>query len=140
MKRCYKCNTQKQLSEFHKSKNRKDGLSARCKNCQYLYNKNRYDKDPESFKLKRILNRYGLTAEKYNELAKNGCEVCGSFDNLHVDHDHSCCPPIKNSSDVRTCGNCIRGILCRHCNTAEGMLKSNIELVKSLVRYMEKFL
>ena len=138
MKRCYKCGEEKPLSDFHKSKNRKDGRNPRCKSCQYSYNKNRYEQDPELFKLKRILSRYQLTKEQYYEAIKNGCEVCGSMQDLHVDHDHSCCPYPEDKKDIKTCGKCIRGILCRACNTAEGMLNSNIELAKSLVRYMEK--
>ena len=61
-----------------------------------------------------------------------GCEVCGSTNDLCIDHDHSCCPGQK------TCGKCIRGILCNDCNIAEGRLKSDKELVKALLRYLEK--
>lgn len=139
MKNCYKCKTVKPHSEFYKSKNRSDGLNSRCKPCQIAYNKSRYDKDPESFKLKRIKSRYNIDAETYYEMTKNGCEVCGSHKLLHIDHDHSCCGYKNGSKDTLTCGECIRGVLCKDCNTAEGLLHGDVEIMKSLIKYMEKF-
>lgn len=138
MKRCYKCDTHKPYSEFHKASQRADGYNSRCKECQYAYNKQRYDKDPEAFKLKRIKARYGIEPEQYYELVKNGCEVCGSHKLLHIDHDHSCCGYTEGSRDVITCGKCIRGVLCKDCNTAEGLLHSNPDITRKLAEYMEK--
>lgn len=37
MKICSKCKEAKQLSEFSKDKNKKDGLGHYCKNCQKIY-------------------------------------------------------------------------------------------------------
>jgi hypothetical protein len=138
MKRCYKCDTVKPYSEFHKASQRSDGYNSRCKECQYAYNKQRYDKDPEAFKLKRIKARYNLTPEQYYEMTKNGCEVCGSHKLLHIDHDHSCCGYPEGSRDVITCGKCIRGVLCKDCNTAEGLLHSSAELAIKLAGYMKR--
>lgn len=42
------------------------------------------------------------------------CVVCGGIGATEVDHDHSCCPTAK------TCGDCVRGVLCRSCNTSLG--------------------
>lgn len=133
MKRCYKCTESKPHSEFHKSANRSDGYNSRCKQCQTEYNKSRYHSDKNSFKIKRIQKRYGLSAKPYAEMLSSGCEVCGTMESLFIDHDHSCC------NTENTCGKCVRGILCRACNTAEGMLKSNLENARKLVAYMEKF-
>lgn len=43
MKRCYKCKKNKGVIEFAKHKNRRDGLSARCKSCDKEYKKEYYE-------------------------------------------------------------------------------------------------
>lgn len=67
---------------------------------------------------------------KIDQMKKNGCYVCGSFNRLTVDHDHSCCP--TNSS----CEKCIRGILCHKCNTAAGLLDDDINRMLALASYI----
>jgi len=47
-KHCFKCDTWKPLIYFSKSKDRKDGLSAYCKEC----NKQTYTNRPEKYKLR----------------------------------------------------------------------------------------
>ena len=42
MKKCYKCNVEKPLSEFNKDKHYEDNLHYRCKECAYAYNKKNY--------------------------------------------------------------------------------------------------
>ena len=61
---------------------------------------------------KSSLKTYKLTQENYDILSKDGCNVCGSFDALVIDHDHSCCKPGSNNY----CGNCTRGVVCFRCN------------------------
>lgn len=66
----------------------------------------------------KLASLYGLTEETYGVLlAEQGgkCYICQclpeSVNRLFaVDHDHRCCPGIK------TCGTCIRGLLCSPCN------------------------
>jgi hypothetical protein len=94
----------------------------------------------EYFRVHHLKNCYNLTDEKYNEmLAKQkrsclGClqtvEELGKL--LTVDHDHSCCPKSKS------CGKCIRGLLCSSCNVALGRLKDNVQTLKRLIKYLNK--
>ena len=49
-----------------------------------------------------------------------------------VDHDHSCCP--GNIS----CGRCLRGMLCQHCNAALGFLRDDHERIARLAEYVQK--
>ena len=70
------------------------------------------------------MRRYGLTPESYAALLGahgGGCAICGAMPNAQrfpVDHDHDCCPDAK-----RSCGKCVRGILCVPCNVALGRLE-----------------
>lgn len=63
------------------------------------------------------------------------CEICGvalTTKNLNVDHDHSCCP------GQQTCGNCVRGFLCRACNRAIGSFGESLDNIIRAVTYLQK--
>ena len=63
-----------------------------------------------------------------------GCAICqepGTWETLVVDHDHSCC-------DAQfSCGKCIRGALCRKCNTAIGLFEDDLELMGKAASYLK---
>jgi hypothetical protein len=69
-----------------------------------------------------LLNTYKMTLEDYIERASKGCEICGrlSAENLHVDHDHNCC------NTPKSCGVCVRGVICNRCNTAVDKYENNL--------------
>ena len=126
LKICRICNEKKELGEFPAAKRNRDGHRNECKPCYAAYFREYYRKDPERYKEKsrrqKSYTRHGLTDSQYEELIKlhNGlCHLCLINLASVVDHDHSCC---KN----RSCGYCVRGVLCTSCNTAIGMLKENI--------------
>lgn len=48
MKKCIKCNEEKNLEEFHKTKSKKDGKCPYCKKCESERRKNSYN--PEKYK------------------------------------------------------------------------------------------
>lgn len=86
------------------------------------------------------LRRWGLTVEAYDELLASqggGCAICGSTDSgqegrrFHVDHDHTCCPKGKS------CGACVRGLLCHHCNTALGGFRDDPALLAKAIDYLK---
>ena len=94
-----------------------------------IYTKRWKDKNPDAVKRLdargRLRYRYGLSvADLERLLAEQGgvCAICGAPPNdrpLDIDHDHRCCP------GVRTCGRCIRGLLCRRCNLMVGFMESD---------------
>ncbi len=56
------------------------------------------------------------------------CAICGKAEtatwaHLSVDHDHTCCPGKVNGKVVKTCGRCIRGLLCNRCNIIVGAIE-----------------
>ncbi|MFI6049027.1 endonuclease domain-containing protein [Streptomyces violascens] len=78
--------------------------------------------DPEGYensqRAKSLRNKYGIGLEEYHRLLAyqgGACAVCLSKDHKgrgwHVDHDHQCC-----GRGVKTCGRCVRGLLCHNCN------------------------
>ena len=62
-----------------------------------------------------------------------GCDICGTLltrETINVDHDHSCCP------GQGTCGDCVRGLLCRGCNRAIGSFGESRENVARALAYL----
>lgn len=88
---------------------------------------------------KRSLRLFNMTLEEYDSLLlaqNNGCAICGKSPEangrrLCVDHDHKCCP-YKDKS----CGKCIRGLLCHDCNVALGGFKDNVDLLRFAAQYV----
>jgi hypothetical protein len=76
---------------------------------------------------------YSLTSEQLVEMLSRLCEVCGAADNLTIDHDHSCC------NSRTSCGKCVRGTICQHCNRSMGQAKDNIQILRSLADYLERY-
>ena len=82
--------------------------------------------------------KHGTTKEAFMALIEeqgNACAICeqpGTWETLVIDHDHSCCD--KQFS----CGNCIRGALCRKCNTAIGLFLDDLQLMNKAADYLKK--
>lgn len=87
-----------------------------------------------------LWSRFGLTPEDYDIMLaeQDGvCAVCkapppasGRVRRLAVDHDRNCCPGTKS------CGNCVRGLLCSNCNVSIGLLADSTERVQALLDYL----
>ncbi len=115
---CTACELEKPVSDFSSKK-------SRCKLCVKIYDLER---------------RYGLTQEIYDHMLRNqnySCAICSTHIDeakmLVVDHDHLCCPGEK------TCGLCIRSLLCSACNTGLGLFRDNVELLRRAYEYLENF-
>jgi hypothetical protein len=80
--------------------------------------------------------KHGLSHDKFDSLlaAQGGvCPIClRDFvgQRVCVDHDHSCC------SGSRSCGKCIRGLLCHSCNVTLGLMKDNPEDLDRAADYL----
>lgn len=101
-------------------------LNKRCPPCVTIRNRERYRSDPDYARRRRIANKlslYGITREEYDALVWECCG-CGVTENLAIDHNHG-------TGEVR-------GILCKNCNSAIGLLKENLETMKNLMTYLEE--
>ena len=153
MKTCTKCGESKPLDEFGRQKGRKDGKASWCLKCAREYSRewkkanrlrrNQYMREwkkanPDKESKNRVKTLYGITAERYDQMVAeqdNKCAICHTNDpggngNWSVDHDHSCC------EGQRSCGSCVRGLLCRKCNLALGMLNDDVERLTSAINYL----
>lgn len=93
---------------------------------------------------KSTLGRYfGMTVEQYEArvVEQNGrCAVCKRTPEesdprrkqLCVDHDHSCCPGVKS------CGKCIRGLVCHSCNVSMGHFQDSPTVLQAAIDYLNK--
>lgn len=91
------------------------------------------------------LKKFGLTPETYYARVEEQGGVCASCGNpesqvingtlvrLSIDHDHSCC------AGQRSCGSCVRGLLCNRCNRALGLLGDSEETLQSLLSYLKRW-
>lgn len=81
-----------------------------------------------------LSSKYSIPKSRLIELftdPKCGNPGCDETEKLYVDHDHSCCE--RDGS----CGECVRGLLCRSCNTALGLVKDSPNRLLGLLKYLE---
>lgn len=124
---CFQCKEEKPRSEFPENSN----SGHVCYECQ---------------RLSQVERTYGITRTQYLEMfeAQDGkCTVCrnpewrkhpktGRLYALSVDHDHTCCPGKKS------CGKCVRGLLCDRCNNMLGHVEAE-GVWMGLVNYLSKW-
>ena len=133
MKTCTKCETVKDLTEFHKGKGYKDGYRSECKVCISAYYKarNATTQQKEKNRAWSYQRKYGITPVQYDEMLAaqgGGCSICKSPESkrsgqrLMVDHDH------KTGE--------VRGLLCNPCNAAIGLLGDNISTLQNAINYL----
>jgi hypothetical protein len=120
-----------------------------CRMCEKLFHIsefNRNSKYPNSYckectdikQFRSLLKRMGLTEERYNKIISdqnNLCYICKRPEKgdrrLSIDHDHQCCP------SGRSCGVCVRGLICLKCNTALGAVNDDPQILLSMISYLQ---
>ena len=134
MKKCAKCKEKLSFSNFYKDRKSNDGHGSHCKKCKRDYNQS-----PEAYarqlEKSRQHNRFkwsGFTEEDFQTKLKEQdykCAICGTDDpgktNWHADHDH-------NTGTKR-------GILCKMCNTALGMLNDDVDKLANAIKYLNHY-
>jgi hypothetical protein len=128
----------KRWNEKHPDRRRATDQRYAANNPDKIKAKHDRRRDSGRHRTCHLLSTYNLSQERHDALLEkqNGvCAICklpnedGS--NLTVDHDHNCC------SGLKSCGECVRGLLCQLCNKAIGLLKDNVETIRSAAVYLE---
>lgn len=106
---------------------------CRCERCTQA-NRQR-DKDRWEF---RYASKYGLSVTQIRELLSDpSCAICGTTDPgnrpWHIDHDHECC------QSQRSCGKCVRGVLCFMCNFAIGSARDDVGILAAAIDYLTRW-
>jgi hypothetical protein len=71
------------------------------------------------------LNTFKEDYDRMYKIQKGKCYICNKKESvLDIDHNHDT--------------NAIRKLLCRHCNTALGLVKENITPLQHMIMYLEK--
>lgn len=105
--------------------------AARNRQSYYKYKERRIAYQNEWMKRDRsraliLCQRYGAPeVEVERVLAIPMCEVCGSTENLNVDHNHR--------SGV------LRGRLCKPCNWVVGRIDDSVERCQKIIEYLERY-
>lgn len=144
MKKCHYCSETRPLEDFAKAKGRKHGRASTCKFCKREMDKRYHAKfykekikpqrQTKEYRVKTIRWKYGLSVEQVEQLMERSgglCEICRESVGTCIDHDHACCP------DEKSCGKCVRGLLCRGCNWALGHMRDNPERLRAAASYLE---
>lgn len=141
MRRCYRCTQIKPLDEFVKDKSKSGGHKYVCCPCMGGLRRDRLARlkaeDPAKFRevygYQRFRN-YRISADQFQEMVRaqaGECAICRRTGvPLAIDHDHSCCPAAK------TCGKCIRGLLCNSCNRGIGLLQDSRDVLVRAIEYL----
>lgn len=101
----------------------------RCKKCKAEHLVAWRQQNPDKAIAHHRWARYRITAAQATAMLKRQarkCRLCHgnlSLRQAMVDHNHSCCPT------RRSCGLCVRSLLCRRCNNLVGYLESTAPLL-----------
>lgn len=123
--------SKKRWQDSHKEKRLETQRKRRAERYTPKRNLSPYPINTYEYKRDRHLKlTYGITLDDYNKMFQKQegcCASCGVHQSelkqpLFVDHDH------KTGE--------VRALLCRHCNTALGYVKDDVNILKSLVNYL----
>lgn len=167
-KRCYRCGETKPLDLFHRSKDRKDGRTTKCKACSKIVGREYRQSKPEHIKEVqdkwKIKNKHRTSGYSKSWRSRNPDKVkdqdrrnhlrteygltVEQYDDMVALQEGRCLvcreiPMGKRGYSTLHVDHChitgrVRGLLCGRCNTALGSLKESEEITQNLVRYIQK--
>ena len=130
-KECTSCKESKPLSEFYRRRDNGDGFNTKCKSCLAAVHRRYYERHGERIREYRKnygrVARYGVNSadvERMLSMQGRRCAICRCEidSNAHVDHDHET--------------GRVRGMLCKGCNIALGLLRDSVENLQTAIEYL----
>lgn len=88
-------------------------------------------------KRNRVMKQYGMTLKELEDLqvqAGGRCQICDSTPESQTAHWRSGTHTLFVDHCHRT--GRVRGLLCRNCNTAIGLMKDDPELIMKMIDYL----
>lgn len=99
-----------------------------------------YETEIPASRERHLRERYGVTVDEFNAKLRAQdyeCAVChadfGPDNPGFFDHLHACCPGRKS------CGKCLRDVLCRGCNVSLGNVQDNATTLLGLIQYLTRW-
>lgn len=156
---CRKCLEDKPKECFSKMAKASSGYQSECKTCASVRLKLWYDQltddqravrrqrtkawrdaDPENSYWIQMRSIYKVSQERFEQMLSDQggvCAICKTNDpqgygRWCIDHDHACCPGVKS------CGQCIRGLLCNGCNHGLGNFRDSPKSLRAAANYLEQ--
>jgi hypothetical protein len=132
---CRDCGSTLPVSEFPKTNSRL-GHRPNCKKCHGIEVSIRYHNNPgvkDMIRDRNLKRKFGISLNEYQDKfnSQSGlCQICNKEEPvkgrlLSVDHCHETGK--------------IRGLLCTLCNTTLGKVKDDIDLLESMIQYLERY-
>lgn len=141
--RCSKCRELKPATEYTVDGRKTTGRRSQCKICRYSAAAAWREGNREHLRGRQVAyeratqrrswlkTKYGITVEQFEAMVTaqgNLCALCRqsqhpNYRHLDVDHCH------KTGK--------VRGLLCRHCNTAIGLLRDDPDLMRRAIGYLK---
>lgn len=135
-KTCSRCRENKPVSDFYSRI--RGGYSAACRACWAEHRKAGLASDPLSDYRRHLWAYYRLRWDAYEKLLESQggrCAICRTDKSgarrWHVDHDHECCP-----ESAKSCGKCVRGLLCHRCNLMLGNARDSTDTLRAAINYL----
>lgn len=161
-KRCGRCEAEKSLDGFYKSKHQSGGYQHICKECTKTDRKERYAAKPEYAnkqakkwraanpeKARQVTTKsllkieYGITEADYARIfqeQKGACRICERKLVSQIDYtrERSKADPLVGRVDHCHTTNKVRGILCHNCNVLIGLAGESTKVLSAATRYLQE--
>lgn len=132
---CTKCNKEKDFDDFGYDK--RYGVRSCCKKCRANQEKERRKSiGKKHYRVLSIASTYNVSKEEAKKLSEiKNCQICNIEFTINKKNTRS-----ATGQSIDHCHQTgkVRGVICSGCNLALGHARDNIDVLKSMILYLEK--